>query len=320
MAWIWSRLCLSRAAWDNAISSVALAANATAGNDRVKEMRASASSRSMKWTHVACVPLFLHCNCTHHNVKGQVLARNREMHALHSASSLQPQCRILAESSCTLCHVARCQHVAGKGCVQARAAQVGTWGNLKDVDWTYAGSRAYAISDTAQVDICTASLEHIWVRSSRSAQGFWQGLDMAHMSCVYGMIMFNVYRRMGELNLCPVCKNVSAEMIQILMKAIWSWRDAAQSSVDCPNTDDAELKQIPREECASIISALSYEQLYMTSRSPRRARRLIWATVCRLASSWCEPRARLLNDRMWAHLLCESHHFYTALSTNLSCS
>ena len=52
-------LYFSRSAQDNAVSSMATTTDATAGNDRAREMRASASSGSMKGTgtRVACVPL-----------------------------------------------------------------------------------------------------------------------------------------------------------------------------------------------------------------------------------------------------------------------
>ena len=78
---------------------------ATAGNDRAKEISANASSRSMKAVCTSCVPILFHHNCTHLNVLGRVLAR--KIHALHSTSFSQQQCRIFAKSPCALCRAAR---------------------------------------------------------------------------------------------------------------------------------------------------------------------------------------------------------------------
>ena len=55
-----------------------------------------------------------------------------------------------------------------------------------------------------------------------SAQGFRRDLDVAHASCVYEVIMFNVYKKTVQLNLCPVYKDISVEMIQILTKTVQS--------------------------------------------------------------------------------------------------
>ena len=113
--------------------------------------------------------------------------------------------------------------VAGKCRVQAREAEVGTSWNDKDVDWASAGSRSCAISDTARVDICATSLERIWAISFPSAQGPRRDWDVAHVSCVYEVIlMFNVYKETGRFNLCPVYKDVLIEMIQILTKNVQS--------------------------------------------------------------------------------------------------
>ena len=90
--------------------------------------------------------------------------------------------------------------VVGKGRVQARlgAAEVGTSGNHKDVDWASAGSMSCAISATARVDICAASLERIWAISFPSAPGPRRDSDVVHVSCVYEVIlMFNAYKETG---------------------------------------------------------------------------------------------------------------------------
>ena len=59
------------------------------------------------------------------------------------------------------------------------------------------------------------------------------------MSCVYGVIVFNVYRGMEHLSLCPVCKDVSIEMIQIPAGTI-------EVEVMLPNP---QLIAIPESRC-----------------------------------------------------------------------